>query len=108
MSSKNWQQGGYDIIADILNQTEDSHFFTNSNMFRVTTGYWKSQVKIGYLTKVNENGKVETGFVSEQYDVIDKPVYNTNLIQSKTTQNLIFGEHIEWIWINQTWGQVLK
>ena len=106
MSSKNWQQGGYDIIADILNQTEDSHFFTNSNMFRVTTGYWKSQVKIGYLTKVNESGKVETGFVSEQYDVIDKPVYNTNLIQSKTTQNLIFGEHIEWIWINQTWGGI--
>ncbi len=106
MSGRNFGNTGYDIIGDILNETEDGFFFSDSNMFRVTTAYWKSQVKVGHLTKVYENGKVETDIVSEQYSITDKPVYNTNLIMNKTPRNLIFGEHIEWVWINQTYGAV--
>lgn len=106
MASKNMANHNYDIIADILNETEDGFFFSDSNMFRVTTAYWKSQLKVGHLTKVLENGKVETCIVSEQYKITDKPIYNTNLIVNKTTQNLIFGEHIEWVYINQTYGAV--
>lgn len=104
MAGNNFIKSGNDIIAQIMRESEDEEFFTNANMIRVTTCYWKSQVRIGYLTKISDNGEVITQTVSEDYKITDKPIYNTSLIKNKTTRNLVFGEHIEWIWINQTWG----
>lgn len=106
MSSRNFAHSGNDIIAWILNESEDSHFFSDSNMLRVTTAYWQSQLKVGHLTKIHEDGRVETAIVTEEYEITDKPVYNTSLMMNKTPQNLVFGEHIEWVWINQVWGGI--
>jgi hypothetical protein len=75
-------------------------------MLRVTTTYWKSQRKVGHLTKINDAGEVYTDIVDEDYKITDKPVYNNKLIKNKTKDTLIFGEHIDWIWINETWGGV--
>ncbi len=94
-----------DAIRQILEQSEDS-YFANENLFRVTTAYWKSQRKIGHLTKVHENGVVTTKIITEEYDITDKPIYNTSLIKNKTPRNLVFGEHVEWVWINQTYGGI--
>lgn len=101
----NFVYNGNDIVEWVLGETED---FTQDapNMLRVTTAYWKSQRKIGHLTKIIENGDVETAIITEEYKVTDKPVYNTTLIKNKTSQNLVFGEHIEWVWINHTWGGI--
>jgi hypothetical protein len=33
-------------------------------------------------------------------------MYDTTFFKNKTKENLIFGEHIDWIWINQVWGGV--
>jgi hypothetical protein len=38
--------------------------------------------------------------------VTEKPLYNTTLYKQKSKDNLIFGEHIDWIWINETWGGI--
>lgn len=101
----NFIYSGNDIVDWVLGESED-YVPDAANMLRVTTAYWKSQRKIGHLTKVSENGKVQTQIVTEEYGVTDKPVYNTSLIKNKTPQNLLFGEHIEWVWINHVYGGV--
>jgi hypothetical protein len=93
-----------DVVNWIMSEGEDFADMGNAFMLRVTTCYWKSQRKVGHLTKVTEEGEVQTTIIDESYVVTDKPLYNTQLFRNKTKDNLIFGEHIDWIWINQTWG----
>ena len=97
---------GGDVINEILSQSED--YFDEGNQFllRVTTTYWKSQKRIGHLTKVTEEGEVLNEIISEDYEVTDQPVYDTRLFKNKTKDNLVYGEHIDYIWINEVWGGV--
>ena len=95
-----------DVIEWVLNESEDSYDKGHTNMLRVSQSYWKSQRKLGHLTKIAENGEVTTEIVDEDYKITDKPLYNTQLFPNKTHRNLVFGEHIEWLWINQTWGGI--
>ena len=97
---------GGDIVNQILSQGEDYFDQGTAFLLRVTTAYWKSQRKVGHLTKVTDTGEVLTEIVTEAYKVIDKPVYDTRLFKNKTRDNLIFGEHIDWIWVNEVWGGV--
>jgi len=103
-----WDNATYggDVVNWILSNDEDYFDMGMSNMLRVTTVYWKSQRKVGHLTKINDNGDVFQDVIDESYKVIDKPLYNTTLIKNKTRDNLVFGEHIDWIWINEVWGGV--
>lgn len=102
----NFVYNGNDIVEWVLQESEDYTTNEGPTMLRVTTAYWKSQRKIGHLTKIDEAGNVTTEIVSEEYQVTDKPVYNNQLIRNKTASNLVFGEHIEWVWINHVWGGV--
>jgi hypothetical protein len=77
-----------------------------TNLLRVTTVYWKSQRKVGHLTKIDDYGSVTNDIVDESYVITDKALYNTDLFKNKSKQNLLFGEHIDWIWINEVWGGV--
>ena len=104
IAGNDFVHSGNDIIASIMGQSEDDFFFGRLNMLRITTSYWKSQRKIGHLTKISEAGEVTTQIITEEYVITDTPIYNTTLMQNKSAQNLIFGEHIEWVWINQTYG----
>lgn len=97
---------GGDIINWIMAEGEDYAPMGTSFLLRVTTSYWKSQVKVGHLTKINDAGETEVDIVGEDYIVTDKPIYNTLTIRNKSKDNLIFGEHIDWIWINQVWGGI--
>jgi hypothetical protein len=97
---------GGDIVNWIMRENEDFYDFGQVNLLRVTTAYWKSQRKIGHLTKIYDDGTVLQDIVTEDYKVVDKPVYNTRLIKNKSKDNLIFGDHIDWIWINEVWGGV--
>jgi uncharacterized protein YktA (UPF0223 family) len=99
-------QYGGDIVNWIMMENEDYLDMGMSNLLRVTTVYWKSQRKVGHLTKITESGEVISDIVDEDYKVTDKPQYNTNLVANKTKYTLVFGEHIDWIWINQVWGGV--
>ena len=97
---------GGDIVNWILGQSEDWFDLGSTYMLRVTTAYWKSQMKVGYLTKIHDSGEVTTRIVDETYKVTDDPVYDTQLLNTKDERTLVFGEHIEWIWINQVWGGI--
>jgi hypothetical protein len=97
---------GSDIITQILAEGEDYYDQGTAYLLRVTTGYWKSQKKVGHLTKISETGEVLTEIISEEYHVSDKPIYDTRLYKNKTRDNLVYGEHIDWIWINEVWGGV--
>lgn len=97
---------GGDIINWIMSEGEDYAPMGTSFLLRVTTGYWKSQRKIGHLTKIAESGEMIVDIVDESYKITDKPVYNNMVIKNKTKDTLIFGEHIDWIWINETWGGI--
>jgi hypothetical protein len=97
---------GSDIITQILAEGEDYYDQGTAYLLRVTTAYWKSQKKIGHLTKISEEGEVLNEIVSEDFTITDKPIYDTRLFKNKTKDNLLFGEHIDWIWINEVWGGV--
>ena len=103
-----WDNAHYggDIVNWIMMNDEDYLDMGMSNMLRVTTVYWKSQRRVGHLTKISDNGNVSQDIVDENYKVTDKPVYNANIIKNKSKDNLVFGEHIDWIWINEVWGGV--
>jgi len=97
---------GGDIINQILSQGEDYFDQGTAYLLRVTQAYWKSQRKVGHLTKITEEGEVTNEVITEEYQVTDKPVYDTRLFKNKTKDNLVFGEHIDWIWINEVWGGI--
>ena len=97
---------GGDIINQILSQGEDYFDQGTAYLLRVTQAYWKSQRKVGHLTKVTEDGQVTNEVVTEEYEITDKPIYDTRLFKNKTKDNLVFGEHIDWIWINEVWGGI--
>jgi hypothetical protein len=102
----NFVYNGGDIINWILGESEDYFDMGSAHLLRVTTCYWKSQRKLGHLTKITEDGEVINEIIDETYTVTDKPVYNTSFMRNKSKDNLVFGEHIEWIWINQVWGGI--
>lgn len=102
----NFVYNGGDIINWIMGESEDYYDMGTAHMLRVTTAYWKSQRKVGHLTKIDEDGSVTTTIIDENYSVVDKPMYDTTFFKNKTKDNLLFGEHIDWIWINQVWGGV--
>lgn len=97
---------GSDIITQIISEGEDYYDQGTAYLLRVTTAYWKSQRKVGHLTKITEEGEVTNDIVTEDYQITDKPIYDTRLFKNKNKDNLLFGEHIDWIWINETWGGI--
>jgi hypothetical protein len=98
--------GTGDIVEWILSDSEDTIDFGKSHLLRVSQIYWKSQRKVGHLSKITEEGEVIQEVISENYKVTDKPMYNTSVYKDKSKDNLIFGEHIDWIWINEVWGGI--
>ena len=97
---------GGDIITEILAESEDYYNQGTAYLLRCTTVYWKSQRKVGHLILVTDEGEVKMEIVDENYKTTIKPIYDTRLNKNKTKDNLIFGEHIDWIWINEVWGGV--
>jgi hypothetical protein len=95
-----------DIVQWILSDSEDLQDFGKSYMLRVSTIYWKSQRKVGHLTKITTEGDIIQDIISEEYKVTDKPQYDNSIWKQNTKDNLVFGEHIDWIWINEVWGGV--
>ena len=95
-----------DVITEILSEGDETFDNVNALLLRVSTVYWKSQKKIGHLTKISENGEVVNELISEDYVIEYKPIYDNRLFKNKTKDTLIYGEHIDWIWINEVWGGI--
>ena len=62
---------GSDIITQILSEGEDYYDQGTAYLLRVTTAYWKSQRRVGHLTKITEEGDVINEIVSEDYKITD-------------------------------------
>jgi hypothetical protein len=97
---------GGDIVNWILGESEDFLDFGSAYLVRVATIYWKTQRRVGHLTKIDDNGEVYTSVVDETYKTTDKPIYDLSLFKNKTKDTLVFGEHIDWIYINEVFGGV--
>lgn len=97
---------GGDIINQILAESEDYFDQGTAYLLRVSTCYWKSQRKVGHLVKISESGEVLNEIVTEDYKITDKAIYDTRLFKNKTKDNLLYGEHIDWIYINEVWGGI--
>jgi hypothetical protein len=97
---------GSDILTWILGESEDFLDFGTADLLRVSTIYWKSQRRVGHLTKIGDDGEPVIDIVGEDYIVTDKPLYDTSLFTEKSRDNLVYGEHIDWIWINDVYGVV--
>ena len=105
----NWQNspdGGGDIVSWILSQGDDVHLWGQGELMRVSTCYWKTQRKIGHLTRIKKDGEIIQEIIDENYKVTEKPVYDTSLFKNKDKDNLVEGEHIDWIWINEVCGGI--
>jgi hypothetical protein len=96
----------HDVVSYIVGQSEHSGYIHSVELLRVSTSYWKTQRKVGHLTKIDENGAVITEIIDEHYLVSTKPVYNKVFEKKETAENLVFGDHVDWFWINQVWGGV--
>ena len=97
---------GGDIISTILQEGDDLAYWGQGSLLRVATVYWKTQRKVGHLTSIDERGEVTQEIIDETFTVTEKPVYDTSVFKNKTKDNLLQGEHIDWIWINEVWGGV--
>ncbi len=97
---------GGDIVNQILDQSEDLAQYGDSNLMRVTTIYWKTQRKVGHLIRVKSDGEIIQDIVDETYKITEKGIYDTSVFKQKTKENILQGEHIDWIWINEVWGGV--
>ena len=95
---------GDDIIMQIVNQSESVQDFNDVSLLRVTKCYWKSQRMVGHLSKIDEQGQLIDMIVDENYRVTTKPIYDTTVLKNKNRETLVYGEHIDWIWINEVWG----
>ena len=105
----NWSDDpakGGDIVSMILNEGEDVNTWGESELMRVTTTYWKTQRKLGHLTRIKPNGEMIQEVIDENYKITEKPIYDTTIFKQKTKDNLLEGEHIDWIWINEVCGGV--
>lgn len=103
--SSNPAKGG-DIISMILNEGEDVGIWGESELMRVTTTYWKTQRKLGHLTRIKKDGEIIQEIIDENYKITETPVYDTTIFKQKSKENLLEGEHIDWIWINEVCGGV--
>ena len=53
-----------DILQWILSDSEDTVDFGKGHLLRVTQVYWKSQRKVGHLTKITEEGEIIQDIIS--------------------------------------------
>ena len=103
---QNNPSAGGDILSEILDENEDVSMWGEGGLMRVATIYWKTQRKVGHLTKIETDGEVTQEIVDETFKITKKAVFDTSIFKNKNKENLLEGEHIDWIWINEVWGGV--
>ncbi len=98
----------HNIDVDIFNPVWGKIINGHPQMFRVMRLYWRSMMKIGWVTKINKDGSRDNPeWVDEHYKLTIEPVYDNSVVKTKTKDNLLYGEHIDWTWVPQ-WRHVMK
>lgn len=102
-SYKDFSNRWLDDASNILSP-DWNYFILPKGMVKVVTSYWKTHRLVGHLTKVTQDGELIQDIVSEEYIQSVEPIYDTTYQEDKNRYNLIYGEHIDWLWINEVWG----
>ena len=104
MSTLQLNSTAYDAVDYILGKSENGMLLHNTGYIRRSTIFWKTQRKIGFVYEIDENGESTSYNVDENWTQQVTPVYNTKFRDLRSSETLIFGQHVEWTWINETWG----
>ena len=75
--------------------------FTDPDLIRVSTTYFKTQRLVYHLTKITDEGALIQDIVSENYIPTTEPLYDTSYHENKDKYNLVYGEHLDPLWINE-------
>lgn len=86
----------HDWLQDDLEQTP-----YNVTLFTVTELYWKSQRKVGILYSIDDTQELTKTIVTDEFEITIKPLYDTSLVTEENERTLIYGEHVNWFYINQ-------
>jgi len=104
--ANNFRNASSETIAGVFSNGSVS--FSSPKMFRVMRLYWKSQNKIGWLTKKDRSGQVVfQNWIDENFKQTIKPIYDNTITNEKSKVNLVYGEHIDWEWVNE-WRHIIK
>lgn len=71
-------------------------------LLQVSNMYFQSPRKLGKLT-IKSKGEEYSTIVDETYVPTYPAQYNTEIIKEKNEVTLVFGEHVEWFYINELW-----
>ena len=84
------------------------NMFEQPKMFRLMRLYWRSQRKIGWLVKKDESGQIVfQDWIDENFKQTVKPIYDNTVTNEKSKVTLVYGEHIDWEWVNE-WRHIIK
>jgi len=98
----------YSVDGIVDRYGKDNNGLGQPRLFRVMRVYWKSQKQIGWLVSIGKDGIPSEGqWVDENFKVTEKPIYDTTYSKDETVENLIYGEHVDWQWINE-WRHGIK
>lgn len=104
--ANNFQNRSSESIATLFGT--GSINFSQPKMFRVMRLYWKSQRKIGWLVKKDRSGQIVfQDWIDENFKVTEQPVYDNTVTEEKSKVTLVYGEHIDWEWVNE-WRHIIK
>lgn len=94
---------------EVLDQQGVSSYAPNMpKIFKVVRVYWRSQRKVGLLTKIDKSGVPLPGvWVDENFVITEKPIYDKSVSKAESKENLVYGEHIDWEWRNE-WRHGIK
>lgn len=95
----------YNPTLELLLDNED-YDFNKLPYFRITKAYWVSYRKVGLYVAIDKQGNKINKIVDEDFVITNKPVYNKQLLNEESERTLIFGEHIEWVWIKEIYGGI--
>lgn len=100
VSEQSWLNGGMD--KPFFEWLRDDDTF-GGDFLSVTEVYWKSQKKLGHLKQIDEAGNMFEDVVTEDFQVTIEPKYDLTINRNKTKDNVIFGQHVDWFWVNEVW-----
>lgn len=95
-----------DILNYLISSTELVQDRTLYNFLRVTTCYWVSYKKVGVVTKIDDAGIKKVYLVEDDYKPVLNPIYNKKYISEKSAMTLVYGEHIDWVWVKEVWSGI--
>ena len=102
----NFENYSVEKLIDVFGK--ENNGLGQPKLFRVLRVYWKSQKKIGWLTRIDKDGIPQEGsWIDENYKVTEEPIYDFTINKDKTVENLVYGEHVEWTWVNE-WRHGIK